>query len=179
MALGKQANPNMDVRLAKHILARTSTIVNASDSSQTSDGGWRTNAAGIHFNQNYGFGLINADHSQYISINKKEGDGCPGEKNYANSKTDALGRKDKTQRTRHEYYKQNVGSDMIHQDSSKHDKQPTGSYIAETEEEQADLVSVAEFMQTGAAYQEIQGKNPQTLAYGLTDSPAGLAGWSA
>ena len=27
------------------------------------------------------------------------------------------------------------------------------------------------------AYQEIQGKNPQTLGYGLTDSPAGLAGW--
>jgi subtilisin family serine protease len=61
MALGKQANPNMDVRLAKHILARTSTIVNASDSTSTSDGGWRTNAAGIHFNQNYGFGLVNAD----------------------------------------------------------------------------------------------------------------------
>ena len=32
-------------------------------------------------------------------------------------------------------------------------------------------------MKTGAAYQEIQGKNPQTLGYGLTDSPAGLAGW--
>ena len=32
-------------------------------------------------------------------------------------------------------------------------------------------------MQRGAAYQEIQGKNPQTLGYGLTDSPAGLAGW--
>ncbi len=32
-------------------------------------------------------------------------------------------------------------------------------------------------MQRGSAYQEIQGKNPQTLGYGLTDSPAGLAGW--
>ncbi len=32
-------------------------------------------------------------------------------------------------------------------------------------------------MKRGAAYQEIQGKNPQTLSYGLTDSPAGLAGW--
>ena len=41
----------------------------------------------------------------------------------------------------------------------------------------ADLASAGEFMQTGAAYQEIQGKNPQTLGYGLTDSPAGLAGW--
>jgi microsomal epoxide hydrolase len=46
-----------------------------------------------------------------------------------------------------------------------------------SEQELADLVEVAEFMKTGAAYQEIQGKNPQTLAYGLTDSPAGLAGW--
>jgi microsomal epoxide hydrolase len=46
-----------------------------------------------------------------------------------------------------------------------------------TESEIADLVWVGEFMKTGAAYQEIQGKNPQTLGYGLTDSPAGLAGW--
>ncbi len=43
--------------------------------------------------------------------------------------------------------------------------------------EQADLASAGEFMARGAAYQEIQGKNPQTLAYGLADSPAGLAGW--
>jgi pimeloyl-ACP methyl ester carboxylesterase len=28
-----------------------------------------------------------------------------------------------------------------------------------------------------AAYQQIQGTKPQTLAYGLTDSPAGLAAW--
>jgi hypothetical protein len=61
MVLGKQANPAMDVRLAKHILARTSTIVDAGDVTATSDGGWRTNAAGFRFNQNYGFGLINAD----------------------------------------------------------------------------------------------------------------------
>jgi microsomal epoxide hydrolase len=27
------------------------------------------------------------------------------------------------------------------------------------------------------AYQQIQGTKPQTLAYGLTDSPAGLAAW--
>jgi hypothetical protein len=26
-------------------------------------------------------------------------------------------------------------------------------------------------------YQQIQGTKPQTLAYGLTDSPAGLAAW--
>jgi len=29
----------------------------------------------------------------------------------------------------------------------------------------------------GSAYQEIQGTKPQTLAYGLNDSPAGLAAW--
>jgi len=51
------------------------------------------------------------------------------------------------------------------------------SGIVLTEQETADLASVAEFMKHGAAYQEIQGKNPQTLGYGLTDSPAGLAGW--
>jgi microsomal epoxide hydrolase len=51
------------------------------------------------------------------------------------------------------------------------------SGIPLTEQEQADHASAATFMTTGAAYQEIQGKNPQTLSYGLTDSPAGLAGW--
>jgi pimeloyl-ACP methyl ester carboxylesterase len=51
------------------------------------------------------------------------------------------------------------------------------SGIELSESEIADLVWVGEFMKTGAAYQEIQGKNPQTLGYGLTDSPAGLAGW--
>ncbi|HEY4331108.1 MAG TPA: epoxide hydrolase [Ilumatobacteraceae bacterium] len=46
-----------------------------------------------------------------------------------------------------------------------------------SEEDQAALARTAAFSQTGSAYQEIQGKNPQTLGYGLTDSPAGLAGW--
>ncbi len=48
-----------------------------------------------------------------------------------------------------------------------------------TDQEQADLVAIGDFMATGTAYQEIQGKNPQTLSYGVTDSPAGLAGWIA
>ena len=61
MALVKQVQPALDVRFAKHLLARTSDIVNSSDTSTYSDGGWRTNAAGFHFNQNYGFGLIDAD----------------------------------------------------------------------------------------------------------------------
>lgn len=54
---------------------------------------------------------------------------------------------------------------------------PDASGIALTDEEVADLAAAGEFMQRGSAYQEIQGKNPQTLGYGLTDSPAGLAGW--
>jgi subtilisin-like proprotein convertase family protein len=61
MALGKQANPNLDVRMAKHLLARTSSIIDPSDTSETSDGGWKENAAGYYFNQNYGFGIIDAD----------------------------------------------------------------------------------------------------------------------
>ena len=54
---------------------------------------------------------------------------------------------------------------------------PNAGEIELTEQEVADLAAAGEFMQKGSAYQEIQGKNPQTLGYGLTDSPAGLAGW--
>jgi pimeloyl-ACP methyl ester carboxylesterase len=34
-----------------------------------------------------------------------------------------------------------------------------------------------EFVREGSGYQWIQGTRPQTLAYGLTDSPVGLAAW--
>ncbi len=60
MALGKEANPEMDIRMAKHALVKTSTVVDASDASDSSFGGWRTNGAGNRFNPNYGFGNINA-----------------------------------------------------------------------------------------------------------------------
>jgi microsomal epoxide hydrolase len=36
---------------------------------------------------------------------------------------------------------------------------------------------VAHFLKEEAGYQQIQGTKPQTLAFGLTDSPAGLAAW--
>jgi microsomal epoxide hydrolase len=36
---------------------------------------------------------------------------------------------------------------------------------------------VRSFQGAETGYQEIQSTKPQTLAYGLTDSPAGLAGW--
>jgi len=42
---------------------------------------------------------------------------------------------------------------------------------------QADVEATQEFQETGVGYQEIQSTKPQTLAYGLTDSPVGLAGW--
>lgn len=54
---------------------------------------------------------------------------------------------------------------------------PDPGAIELSEQEQADVMAVMTFLGTGTAYQEIQGKNPQTLGYGLTDSPAGLAGW--
>jgi microsomal epoxide hydrolase len=57
---------------------------------------------------------------------------------------------------------------------------PTPEQAAEiklTDAELADLAAAGEFVKERSAYQEIQGKNPQTLGYGLTDSPAGLAGW--
>ena len=44
-------------------------------------------------------------------------------------------------------------------------------------EEIEGLQAVAEFRERESGYQHIQRTRPQTLAYGLTDSPAGLAGW--
>lgn len=61
MALGIEANPALDTRMAKHLLAQTSRIIDPYDQTETSDGGWKTNGAGYSFNQNYGFGLIDAD----------------------------------------------------------------------------------------------------------------------
>ncbi|KJE19934.1 putative hydrolase or acyltransferase of alpha/beta superfamily [Frankia torreyi] len=43
--------------------------------------------------------------------------------------------------------------------------------------ERAALERVVRFTQTETGYQAIQGTKPQTLAHGLADSPAGLAGW--
>ncbi len=44
-------------------------------------------------------------------------------------------------------------------------------------EEMAGIAHMADFREHETGYQAIQGTRPQTLAYGLTDSPAGLAGW--
>ena len=46
-----------------------------------------------------------------------------------------------------------------------------------TEEEKARLQALQKFRSTGSGYFAIQSTKPQTLAYGLTDSPAGQLGW--
>ena len=46
-----------------------------------------------------------------------------------------------------------------------------------TPEEEDYINQVKNWRLDGMGYQAIQGSKPQTLAYGLTDSPAGLAAW--
>ncbi len=48
-----------------------------------------------------------------------------------------------------------------------------------TPEEAKYLKELSEWLKEETGYQWIQGTRPQTLAYGLTDSPAGLAAWIA
>lgn len=48
-----------------------------------------------------------------------------------------------------------------------------------TEEERRYLEAAASWAKEEAGYQRIQGTRPQTLAFALTDSPAGLAAWIA
>ena len=48
-----------------------------------------------------------------------------------------------------------------------------------TPEEKDYLEQLRHFMNEDSGYQWIQGTRPQTLAFGLTDSPAGLAAWIA
>jgi len=50
---------------------------------------------------------------------------------------------------------------------------------ATTPEEAAYLSEIKYWLKEETGYQAIQGTKPQTLAYGLTDSPAGLAAWIA
>lgn len=50
---------------------------------------------------------------------------------------------------------------------------------ASSPEEAAYLQHLAHWLKEETGYQAIQGTKPQTLAYGLSDSPAGLAGWIA
>ena len=49
----------------------------------------------------------------------------------------------------------------------------------QTPEERRYIDELAHWLKEETGYQWIQGTKPQTLAYGLTDSPAGLAAWIA
>lgn len=46
-----------------------------------------------------------------------------------------------------------------------------------TEAEQQGLADMAKYFETDSGYMQIQATKPQTLGYGLEDSPAGLAAW--
>ena len=46
-----------------------------------------------------------------------------------------------------------------------------------SEKEQAVMADIGAYLGDGSGYAKIQGTRPQTLAYGLTDSPAGQAAW--
>ncbi len=61
LALSKGVYEKLNTRVAKHLIVKTSDIVDREDRSETSNGGWQTNSAGNHFNPNYGFGIINAE----------------------------------------------------------------------------------------------------------------------
>ena len=53
-----------------------------------------------------------------------------------------------------------------------------GSMLADpTPEERKYLDELAHWLREETGYQAIQGTRPQTLSFGLTDSPAGLAAW--
>ncbi len=52
-----------------------------------------------------------------------------------------------------------------------------GAFDHVSDDELARLGAGAEMAKTGIGYLQIQSTKPQTLAYGLTDSPAGLAAW--
>jgi len=59
-ALAKQVQPALNARFFKHLLARTCKVIHSGDLSYGSDKGWRTNGGGFKFNQNYGWGLLDA-----------------------------------------------------------------------------------------------------------------------
>jgi hypothetical protein len=54
-----------------------------------------------------------------------------------------------------------------------------GTFDDPTPAELANLEAEKEFQRTGRGYSAIQATRPQTLGYGLTDSPAGQAAWIA
>ncbi|RDD87939.1 epoxide hydrolase family protein [Streptomyces parvulus] len=55
----------------------------------------------------------------------------------------------------------------------------TGTFDDPTPAERANQAAEEEMQRTGRGYSAIQATRPQTLGYGLTDSPAGQAAWIA
>ena len=53
----------------------------------------------------------------------------------------------------------------------------SGRLAAMTEADRGRLAAMEEWQQRSGAYMQIQGTRPQTIAYALTDSPAGLLAW--
>jgi len=49
--------------------------------------------------------------------------------------------------------------------------------VAQSDEERAHFANMAHWLKEETGYQWIQGTKPQTLAFALADSPAGLAAW--
>ncbi|KZV79145.1 alpha/beta-hydrolase [Exidia glandulosa HHB12029] len=72
-------------------------------------------------------------------------------------------------------------TNMMHVDKPTLTKQPflwlLNAIIPYSKREKAALARMGEFFATGAAYSQIQGTRPQTLGYGLADSPVGLLAW--
>jgi len=58
-------------------------------------------------------------------------------------------------------------------------KRDAAMFTNPTEAERRYLDELQHFLKEEAGYQAIQGTRPQTLAFALTDSPAGLAAWFA
>ena len=56
---------------------------------------------------------------------------------------------------------------------------PDPKFPPANDAEAAYLTELSHWLKEETGYQWIQGTKPQTLAYGLTDSPAGLAAWIA
>jgi microsomal epoxide hydrolase len=56
---------------------------------------------------------------------------------------------------------------------------PREKIAANSESEARYNERIGHFLKEETGYQQIQGTKPQTLAFGLTDSPAGLAAWIA
>lgn len=56
-------------------------------------------------------------------------------------------------------------------------RRDAASFTAPSDDERRYLGELDVFLKEEAGYQAIQGTRPQTLAYGLSDSPIGLAAW--